>query len=76
MGMEGFASEFETPEQYIVDITYKIWEERGIGRIHDWYAADSTVYSPNGVTHTVADVIENTLGSMHLFPIAISWRRM
>lgn len=68
MGMQNFSSEFETPEQYIEEITYKIWEERGIGRLHDWYAADCPVHSPHGVENTLADVYNHTLSTMHLFP--------
>lgn len=68
MSMHNFAAEFETPEQYIIDITYKIWEERGIGRLHDWYAADCPVHSPHGVENTLMDVFNHTLGTMHLFP--------
>lgn len=68
MGMQNFSPEFKTPEQYIIDITYQIWEERGIGRIHDWYAADCPVHTPHGVENRVEDVIDHTLSTMHLFP--------
>jgi predicted ester cyclase len=68
MGMEGFAPEFETPEQYIIDITYKIWEERGVGRIRDWYAPDAIVRRPHSVSHTVGAVISHTLEAMAEFP--------
>lgn len=66
--MQNFSPEFETPEQYIVDITYQIWEERGIGRIHDWYATNCPVHTPHGVENRVEDVIDHTLSTMHLFP--------
>ncbi len=68
MGMENFSSEFNSPEHYILDITYRIWEERGVGLIRDWYHARCPVRSPHGVTHTVEDVIDHTLGTMHVFP--------
>lgn len=61
MGMENFSSEFKTPEQYIIDITYKIWEERGVGRIRDWYAPTCPVRRPHGVTNTAEEVVQNTL---------------
>jgi hypothetical protein len=66
--MKGFAPEFQTPEQYIIDITYKIWEERGVGRIYDWYAADGPVRTPHGVTETAEAVVRGTLETLHLFP--------
>jgi len=61
MGMQNFSSEFRTPEQYIIDITYKIWEERGVGRIRDWYAPICPVRRPHGVTNTAEEVVQNTL---------------
>lgn len=66
--MEGFAAQFASPEQYILDITYEIWEKRGIGLIRNWYAADCPVSTPHGVTHSVDDVIHHTLDTMVEFP--------
>ena len=66
--MKNFSSEFQTPEQYIIDITYKIWEERGVGRIHDWYAPKGPVRTPHGVTNTVEMVVQHTLETMQEFP--------
>ena len=66
--MQNFSPEFETPEQYIIDITYKIWEERGVGRIRDWYSADCPVRRPHGVTTTVEEVVQNTLAAIPQFP--------
>ncbi len=66
--MKNFSPEFKTPEQYIIDVTYKIWEERGIGRIRDWYAADGPVRTPHGVTNSVEAVVQGTLETLHEFP--------
>lgn len=66
--MKNFAPEFKTPEQYIIDITYQIWEERGIGRIRDWYAADGPVRTPHGETHSAEAVVKGTLATLHEFP--------
>lgn len=66
--MKNFSPEFKTPKQYILDITYKIWEERGIGRIYDWYAAKGPVRTPHGVTNSVESVVKHTLETMHEFP--------
>lgn len=66
--MKGFSAEFKTPEQYIIDITYKIWEERGVGRIHEWYAADAPVHTPHGTGNSVDDVVKHTLETMCEFP--------
>ena len=64
MSMQNFSSEFQSPEHYIIDITFKIWEERGVGRIHDWYAPICPVRRPHGVTHTVEEVVDNTLRAL------------
>ena len=68
MGMEHFSPEFQTPEQYIIDITYKIWEEQGVGRIRDWYAPDGPVRSPSGVSNSSEEVVKQTLSSQYIFP--------
>lgn len=66
--MKNFSPEFKTPEQYIIDITYQIWEERGIDRIREWYAADGPVRTPHGVTRSVEDVVESTRATLDEFP--------
>lgn len=66
--MKNFSPEFKTPEQYILDITYKIWEERGVDRIYDWYAADVPVRTPHGVTNTVEAIVQGTIEMQHIFP--------
>ena len=68
MGMQGFSDEFKTPEQYITDITYNIWERRGIGRLYDWYALDAPVHTPHAVETEIVDVFNHTLGTMHMLP--------
>jgi len=66
--MKNFSPEFETPEQYIIDITYRIWEERGIERIRDWYAADCPVRTPHGLTKSAEDVVQSTKATLKEFP--------
>ena len=67
MGMQNFAPEFETPEQYIIDITYIIWEEANVGRIRDWYAPVCPIRSPHGVMNTAEEILNETLEQMHVF---------
>ncbi|MCP4141220.1 MAG: ester cyclase [Chloroflexi bacterium] len=66
--MKNFAPEFKTPEQYIIDVTYKIWEERGIGRIRDWYAPEGPVRTAHGESNSVEAVVQGTLETLHEFP--------
>ena len=67
MGMQNFSPEFETPEQYIIDITYIIWEEGDVGRIHDWYAPVCPIRSPHGIMNTADDILNESLEQMHIF---------
>ena len=67
MGMQNFAPEFQTPEQYIIDITYIIWEEENVGRIRDWYAPVCPIRSPHGVMNTAEEILTETLEQMHVF---------
>ena len=67
MSMQNFAPEFETPEQYIIDITYIIWEDGNVGRIHDWYAPVCPIRSPHGVMNTADEILNETLEQMHVF---------
>jgi predicted ester cyclase len=66
--MKNFAPEFKTPEQFIIDITYQIWEERGFDRIRDWYAAEAPVRTPHEVTLSVENVVESTKATLQVFP--------
>ena len=66
--MKNFAPEFKSPEHYIIDITYRIWEERGVGLIRDWYAAEGPVRTPHGETFSAEAVVAGTLATLHEFP--------
>lgn len=66
--MEGFSPEFRDPTHYILAITERIWEGRGIGLIRDWYAADCPVRTPLGVTNDVEAVVKGTLETLAGFP--------
>ncbi len=67
-GMEGFSDEFTDPEQYIVDITWRIWEGRGVDLIRDWYSGDCVVRTPHGVTNSVEPVVTGTRSTLAEFP--------
>lgn len=66
--MDGFSEEFVSPDHYIIDITYRIWEERGIDLINDWYASDCPVRTPHGTTSTIDAVIDGTRDTLKEFP--------
>ena len=67
--MAGFDVRFETPEQYIVDITHEIWEQGGIDLIESAYYADPCpVYTPLGVSRAARDVTTGTQATLTEFP--------
>lgn len=53
---------------YILGITFEIWEEGGVELIHQYYAADSVVWGLDGITHGAAAVVEGTRETLNGFP--------
>ena len=66
--MEGFDSEFKNLKDYILKITYRIWEERGVERIRDYYGEKALVKTPTSVSDNVEDVISSTYKTLQMFP--------
>ena len=58
--MEGFDSEFKNLKDYILKITYRIWEERGVERIRDYYGEKAPVKTPTSVSEKVEESKEPT----------------
>lgn len=54
--------------EYILGITYEIWEEGGIDLIDQYYAPDTVVYSLDSVTDNSAVVIDGTRAMLAAFP--------
>jgi len=66
--MQGFDSEFTNLKDYILKITHRIWEERGVDRIRDYYAEHAPVKTPTSVSCSVEDVVRFTLQTLQMFP--------
>jgi predicted ester cyclase len=66
--LEGFDSEFDDLTDYILTITRRIWEERGIDLIHRYYAADGPVRAPGGLVVGADAVVAATLATLSEFP--------
>ena len=58
--MNGFETEFKDLKDYILKITYRIWEEREVERIRDYYGEKAPVKTPTSVSYSVEDVISST----------------
>ena len=60
---------YANPEEYILEITREIWQDRGIGLIEsDYYAGDVRLHSPYGTTAGVQTVVQNTVMSIAAAP--------
>lgn len=66
--MDGFDPEFRDLPDYIIKITERIWEGRGVGLIRDWYAPDCLVHTGNGPMHGAEAMVAGTLATLHAFP--------
>jgi predicted ester cyclase len=66
--MQGFDDKFVDIVDYIVRITHEIWEEKGIGRIYDYYAHNILIHTTDGQTYGRDKVIADTVKTMAAFP--------
>ena len=66
--MQGFSEEFRDIKDFILKITYQIWEEKGINKIRDWYGKNAPVYTPVSISRDVENVVSSTLATLHMFP--------
>ena len=72
--MKGFDAQFKDFPDYILKITYQIWEKNDVEAIRDYYADTPNVSlptptrSPSGVIYGADPVIESTYASKKLFP--------
>ena len=57
---------------FILGITFEIWEEGGVELIHQYYAQDSIVWGLDGITHSAAEIVEDN-GDIACAPPFGSW---
>ena len=60
--------EFADLTDFILRITERIWEERHVEDIRQYYTADCRVETPAGITSNVEAVIQSTLETLNQFP--------
>lgn len=53
---------------YILGITFEIWEEGGVDLINQYYGPDTLVYSLDGITHGSKAMIDGTEAMLTAFP--------
>lgn len=66
--LKGFDAEYNDIVDYILKITHRIWEEKGIGVIYDTYHNDVTMHASSTNLVGIKDVVANTLMTLHTFP--------
>ncbi|MGI9355733.1 MAG: ester cyclase [Rhizobiaceae bacterium] len=66
--LKGFSQRWKDFPDYIVGITREIWEGRGVGTLHHYYAEDIPVRSPMGIQRGNREVIASTMATINEFP--------
>ena len=67
--MERFDPEFSDPVDYIVKITHRIWEQRGVGLIRErYYDPQTQLRAPLGISSSADAVVAGTLETLAEFP--------
>ena len=66
--MQGFDPQFTNFPNYILGITYEIWENRGIDSLHKYYSPDIIVRSPGSIVRGSQGVIAATMSTLAEFP--------
>lgn len=68
MTMQGFDDDFTDIVDYILKITHRIWEEKGIGRIYDYYTHNAVVHTNGGDIVGNEELVQGTLQTLAAFP--------
>lgn len=66
--MKGFDNDYNDFVDYIMKITHRIWEEKGIGVIYDTYHNNVTMHLSSTNAVGIDKVICGTLETLHAFP--------
>ncbi|UJF17928.1 ester cyclase [Vibrio sp. SS-MA-C1-2] len=68
MSMTGFDPKWKDFPDYIIGITKEIWEDRGLHTLHQYYAKDIVVRTPQSISIGNQGVINNTMEVLAKFP--------
>lgn len=66
--MKGFDGEYNDFVDYIMKITHRIWEEKGIGIIYDTYHNNVVMHAGSQNITGIKEVIAGTIQTLHAFP--------
>ena len=66
--MKGFEKQYKNIIDYIVRITYTIWEEKNIGYIYDTYSPECRVWDEFGLQFGSEKIVSDTVHTNNAFP--------
>ena len=66
--LKGFDEEYNDFVDYIMKITHRIWEEKGIGIIYDTYHNNVIMHAGSQNITGIKEVIAGTIQTLHAFP--------
>ena len=64
----GFDPEFNSVVDYIIRITYRIWEGKQIGLVYDYYSDDCPIYTLAGYAEGAEAAVQGTIKTLSAFP--------
>ena len=68
MNLPGFDAEFVDLPHYIIKITDRIWHERQVETIHNYYSADCLIHTLGGDIKGPTQIVQNTYDTLASFP--------
>ncbi len=66
--MRGFNPDYVDIVDYIVRVTHRIWEEKNVGLLYQYYAHNISIYTTEGNSYGRDKVIQETIKSISAFP--------
>ena len=66
--MRGFNPRYRDIVDYIIGVTHEIWEEKGIGKLYDYYANTVHLHTSNGTVYGREAVFAATIESLAAYP--------
>jgi len=66
--MSGFNPRYQDFVDYIIGITHEIWEEKGVGKLYDYYANTIQIHTSSGIIYGREAVFASTLEALAAYP--------
>ncbi len=66
--MAGFNPRYKDFVDWIIGITHEIWEEKGIGKLYDYYANTIVIHTSSGVIYGREAVFASTIQALAAYP--------